>query len=559
MTNSESYRAAVVQTLAALGDLDENIRLLRDYTAEAVRQGASLVVFPECMNSGYLFDSPEHCRALAEPTNGLYVEAIASLSKQYGIHIASGFTELDSATGRLFNSGLLLDPRGELILHYQKQFLATHDQNWFEFGERGCPVVETELGRLGLLICFDGRIPEISRALALQGVDVVIDMANFFAMDQAELWVPARAFENGVWFVAATKAGVERSIYYPGGSMIVAPDGSVKARIDYDVHGVVSAPIVPGDARRKAWREGGDRFADRRPAAYQLLARPFEETPASRFVREPLVPESSTVKVAAIQSHARLGMPEATVQAFEMLDHAAKLGVKVAVFPQFFACPVVPPSEYAAELVARDATALTERAREIARRHHCVVVLPLFEREGEKVYSSAVLVGRDDALLGRHRQVHLEPELAAWCTPGESFSVFETPYGRVGVILGYDGQFPEATRALSLAGADLIAWPCAWRELQERALLAVPKSADNRVYTMCANRTDAPYPGGSLVIPPGGFPHWNLDLVAPPVLRHGAVAVMHAELAASRQKLMIPKVHLLKNRAVAATGAILTR
>ena len=62
-----TYRAAVVQTLARLGDLDENIRLLRAYTAEAVRQGAKLVVFPECMNTGYLFDSPGHCRSLAEP------------------------------------------------------------------------------------------------------------------------------------------------------------------------------------------------------------------------------------------------------------------------------------------------------------------------------------------------------------------------------------------------------------------------------------------------------------------------------------------------------------
>ena len=49
--------------------------------------------------------------------------------------------------------------------HYHKQFLATHAQNWFSFGERGCPVVDTDLGRIGLLICFDGRIPEIFRGV----------------------------------------------------------------------------------------------------------------------------------------------------------------------------------------------------------------------------------------------------------------------------------------------------------------------------------------------------------------------------------------------------------
>ena len=58
----------------------------------------------------------------------------------------------------------MLDRKGEVAIHYHKQFLATHDQNWFAFGERGCPVVDTDLGRIGLLICFDGRIPEIARA-----------------------------------------------------------------------------------------------------------------------------------------------------------------------------------------------------------------------------------------------------------------------------------------------------------------------------------------------------------------------------------------------------------
>ena len=64
MTNLK-YRAAVVQTLAVLGDLEANIELLQRYTEEAVRQGARLIVFPECMNTGYLFYSEAHCRELA--------------------------------------------------------------------------------------------------------------------------------------------------------------------------------------------------------------------------------------------------------------------------------------------------------------------------------------------------------------------------------------------------------------------------------------------------------------------------------------------------------------
>jgi predicted amidohydrolase len=544
---AKTYRAAVVQTLAALGDLDENIRLLREYTAEAVRQGAKLVVFPECMNTGYLFDSPEHCRELAEPVDGRFVQAMAELAQHYGIHIASGFTELDRASGKVYNTGLLLDARGELVVHYHKQFLATHDQNWFEFGVRGCPVADTELGRIGLLICFDGRIPEIARSLALQGVEVIVDMANFFAMDQAEMWVPARAYENGVWFVAATKAGVERSIYYPGGSMIVAPTGEVKARLPYEVHGVASAEIDPSAARGKRWHHAGNRFDDRRPDVYGLLGKPFSETPLAPLLEEPLLPEQALAKLAAVQAHAT---PEAgsVDAAFDMADHAAKLGVQVIALPQFFGSPTWLPDAKQAREDAAAAPALIDRASAITRRYGCLMVLPVIEAESGTLYSSAVIVGPDGKVVGRQRQVHVEPESTAWCAAGSGFQVFDTPFGRLGAVLGYDGMFPESTRVLTLMGADVILWASAWRHPYDRLLLAVPKAEDNRVYVVCANRTDSPYPGGSLVIPPSGFPQWDLDVAAPPTARHGAVMPTHANLALARQKLMIPKVDMVRNR-----------
>ena len=218
------FRAAAAQTLARLGDIEHNIEVVTQLVNDSLRQGAELVVLPECMDTGYLFDSAEHCRALAETVpDGRFVSAMAALARKHGIFIASGITEWDPARRRIFNSGIMLDRKGEVAIHYHKQFLATHDQNWFAFGERGCPVVDTDLGRIGLLICFDGRIPEIARSLALQGAEMIVDMANFFAMDQADMWGPARSYENGVWLVAATKAGYERSIYYPGGSMIVDP------------------------------------------------------------------------------------------------------------------------------------------------------------------------------------------------------------------------------------------------------------------------------------------------------------------------------------------------
>jgi len=543
MMTKRNFNAAVVQTLAVLGDLEHNIELLQYYTQEAVQQGAELVVFPECMNTGYLFDSTQHCAELAETLTGTYVNAVADLCRQYKIHIASGFTERDADTNKIYNSGILVNCQGEIVLHYQKQFLATHDQNWFEVGTKGCPVVDTELGRVGLLICFDGRIPEIARCLALQGAEVIVDMANFFTMDQAELWTSARAYENGVWLIAATKTGVERSIYYPGGSAIVAPTGHVVAKIPYDTHGVVTSNIDLDEC--KAY----NKFRDRRPETYQVLKTQFGDTPLAPLLQQPLIPEQVSLKVAAVQSHV-LQEQRSIEEVFETISHTAKLGVKLIVLPQFFNVSTWLPNAEDAKIASQQAHQHLQIATEIARNYGCMLVLPIIERVAGNLMPSAVLVGTEGEIIGRYYQVHLEPEIRGWARFGDQFPVFETPFGRVGIILGYDGHFPECTRVLALNGADIIVWSCAWQHSFERELLAVPKAADNRVYLVCANRTDCPYPGGSFIIPPEGFSHWDVNVVAPPVTRHGAVIPLYANLARSRQKQMIPKVDMLRNRLV---------
>ncbi|MBB4302789.1 putative amidohydrolase [Rhodobium orientis] len=552
------FRAAVVQTLAKLGDFDHNITLMTTYVAEAVRQGAELVVLPECMDTGYLFDSPEHCAELAEQIpGGPFVTAMAGLCKKHGIYIASGITEKDG--DKIFNTGLMLDRDGQVAVHYHKQFLATHDQNWFAFGERGCPVVDTDLGRIGLLICFDGRIPEIARSLALQGAEVIVDMANFFAMDQADMWGPARAFENGIWLVAATKAGYERSIYYPGGSMIADPEGRVVTSIPYDTHGVAVADIDLAAARHKRVYGANNKISDRRPDAYGILKTPYDETPVAKVVWEPIVPAEATSKVAAVQSHVAdlLPGPETTGadDVFDMLDHTAKLGVKVLCLPEYAFSPAwVPDAAGAAEL-AKAHPSHVARAAGIAARYGCVIAVPGVLKDNGRLFPATTLVG-PDGVIGSYRKVHLTAEEEKWASAGADFPVFETPFGRVGIMMGYDGLFPEASRCLGVAAADIVLWPAALRTPQEREWLTVPRAADNRVALVLANRLDCPYPGGSLAVPPNGFPHWDINVVAPKSLKMGAVMPMFVDLAVCRQKQMIPKVDMFANRLTATYGPL---
>src|SRR5262245_36117903 len=113
------FRAAAAQTLARLGDIDYNIEVATRLVEDSVRQGAELVVLPECMDTGYLFDSAEHCRALAEPVpDGKYVSALAALARKHDIYVASGITEWDASKQKIFNTGIMLDRKGEVAVHY---------------------------------------------------------------------------------------------------------------------------------------------------------------------------------------------------------------------------------------------------------------------------------------------------------------------------------------------------------------------------------------------------------------------------------------------------------
>lgn len=553
---SRHFRAAAVQTLAALGDFDHNIALARKFTEDAVRQGAELVVFPECMDTGYLFDSPEHCRELAETVpDGPFVAALAEMSRKYGIYIASGITEWDADRQKIFNTGIMFGRKGEVVCHYHKQFLATHDQNWFSFGERGCPVVDTDLGRIGLLICFDGRIPEIFRSMAAQGAEVIVDMANFFAMDQADMWGPARSYENGLWLVAATKAGYERSIYYPGGSMIVDPKGRVLSKVPYDTHGMAVADIDPGMAADKSVYTANDKMLDRRPETYGIMGMPYDQTPVSKVADTPIIPSKSISKVAGVQMHVADGAGEADVLA--MVSHAAKLGIKVITLPEYAFSPTwLPDAGEAATLAARYRD-LVAGVSVIAGKYSCLIALPTVEPAAQGLFVTTVLVGPDGKEIGKYRKTHLTAEEHRWAVAGDEYPVFDTPFGRIGVMSGYDALFPETSRCLAIAAADIILWPAALREPFERELIAIPRAEDNRVAVVLANRTDCPYPGGTLVIPPTGFPNWDINESAPRNLTLGAVMPKHIDLAVCRQKQMIPKVDMFANRLIETYRPIL--
>jgi predicted amidohydrolase len=139
----------------------------------------------------------------------------------------------------------------------------------------------------------------------------------------------------------------------------------------------------------------------------------------------------------------------------------------------------------------------TEYFGRLAKGHSVYIVAGLLERDKHLVYNVAVLIGPDGAIVGKYRKVTLpRGEIEGGITPGTDYPVFNTRFGKVGMMICYDGFFPEVARTLSNRGAEVIAWPV-WGC---NPLLASARACENHVFVVSSTYTDV-------------SDHWTLSAV----------------------------------------------
>ena len=124
----------------------------------------------------------------------------------------------------------------------------------------------------------------------------------------------------------------------------------------------------------------------------------------------------------------------------------------------------------------------------LAKKNKLHLVACLYEREREAVYNTAILLGSDGELIGKYRKVCLpHSEVEAGVTPGDDYPVFDTQLGKIGMMICYDGFFPEVARELTNRGAEIIAWPV-WGC---NPLLGQARACENHVYVVSSTYTDS--------------------------------------------------------------------
>jgi predicted amidohydrolase len=286
MTTRPTVTIALVQKRCD-GTAAENLARALQRVEEAARAGANLVVLPELFLGPYFCQRPddpaarEHAQTIPGPTT----QALSAAARQHGIVLVGGSIYEKTDDGRCFNTAAVFHPDGSLAGTYRKTHIPEdilyHEQHYFAPGDTGVRVIDTTVGRVAPLICYDQWYPEAARIATLQGAEILVYPTAIGLIDQEveqnitgdweQMWRSAQvghAAVNNVFVAAVNRVGREGAITFWGGSFVAGPDGAVIARAGADEEiALASCALSRVPALQAAWRF----LPNRRPEMYGKL------------------------------------------------------------------------------------------------------------------------------------------------------------------------------------------------------------------------------------------------------------------------------------------------
>jgi 5-aminopentanamidase len=273
-------RIAGVQTNVTFADTLANLATMKRWLSDTRLDGCDLVVFPECMLSGYCYDSLDEAWPHSQTVPGPATDELTEVCKRQNRFVAFGLLEKNEQ-GELYNSCALVGPNG-LVGVYRKVHLPYLGID--RFVTRGAePYAVHDIGglRVGMHICYDGSFPESARVMALQGADLLILPTNWppGAETFAKYLPNARALENNVYYLTVNRVGNERGFRFIGQSRLCDTNGNSMCDGPVEGEAILIGDINVEQARNKRLvRVPGkhviDRMADRCPEYYSLVAQP---------------------------------------------------------------------------------------------------------------------------------------------------------------------------------------------------------------------------------------------------------------------------------------------
>ncbi|WP_110926414.1 carbon-nitrogen hydrolase family protein [Bacillus massiliglaciei] len=217
-------KLSLAQFQPVLLNKEENLKSMYRYIKEASAKNCDIILFPELALTGYF--TRENTLEMAEDLHGESISRLKGWAKQYNIMIAAGFPE--KKDGRIYNSAVLIDRHGEVLGTYQKVHLWDEENKYFTPGDN-FPVWKTELGMIGIMICYDTEFPETARTLARKGAEIILaPTANMTPLEHSQkIYIQSRALENQIFVATANRIGIEEQTHFFGESAASSPFGEL--------------------------------------------------------------------------------------------------------------------------------------------------------------------------------------------------------------------------------------------------------------------------------------------------------------------------------------------
>jgi predicted amidohydrolase len=531
-------RIALLQLPAfAVDDAEASLGHTLQRIDEAARKRPDIIALPEVTYPAYFIGGQELPAGVRSPSD--VMDIFAAKAREHGVYIAAGMA-VDADGGGYSNGAVLFARHGAVAGRYDKSFLWHFDARWFTAGET-YPVFETDFARIGMLICADGRLPEITRCLALNGAQIILDLTAWVSSGrrpddltsiQREYLMPVRAMENGVWIAAADKCGVEaESIVYCGRSCVIDPRGQVVETLGPVDEGILVYDVPVEDPAPRVMR---------RPELYETLGRPTESLPVLRTLAEPLVIEREDRRIATVQMTMPPDGDALIVAARHHVERLAMQDADIVLFP-------ATPSRLRAAYRHDDVLAGIQR---LSGDTGVCIAFTISEPNADG-WRAMYLVG-PRGVIAKHRQTHKPPGARFESMPlGDNVCpVVNTPVGRVGMMVAAEGYVPEVARSLMLRGAEILLWAS---DDPPGTMLPVARcrAEENAIFVACSAAPTAS--GATAIVDPSGT-----VLAAALEGRELAVSAT-VNRALSHRKAKAPGTDVVRNRQPATYSAIVRR
>jgi 5-aminopentanamidase len=226
----------LAQVEPVLHDKSSNLFKIQRCIQNASKENVDLVLFPELVLTGYY--TREKTNELAEDKNGKSVQQIAGWAKEYDVKVIFGFPE--KRESQIFNSACFINNDGSILGTYQKIHLWDEEYKYFSAGN-DFPVWETDIGKIGIMICYDTEFPETARMLAEKGAEIILaPTANMSPLEHSQkIYIQSRACENQLFVATTNRIGIEESTHFFGQSAAADPFGKLLTLADNSESGHV--------------------------------------------------------------------------------------------------------------------------------------------------------------------------------------------------------------------------------------------------------------------------------------------------------------------------------